>query len=109
MSNTQTDISIINFEVSNFKTKMNDNSIQSYNDLCDQINKSNETKEADSDYLLDEMISLKLQQNKIQSKQNNMDERLIDLQWREMRENLIVSGIDEMELPNVYMKMYTNL
>ena len=41
------------------------------------------------------MISIELSQNELQSKQTSTEEKVIDLQWRGMRENLLFTGIDE--------------
>ena len=41
------------------------------------------------------MASIGLEQDELRAKQAKTEEKLIDLQWRGMRENLIFSGIDE--------------
>ena len=104
LSNTQNDVTRLNTEVFTVKAKMDsvkgkietyDNSIQTYSDMCDNIVSSNSESESKIDYLMDKLISIELSQNELQSKQTSTDEKVIDLQWRGMRENLLFTGIDE--------------
>ena len=73
-------------EIKTFKSKIceYDNSVQFYNDICDTIINSNTE-------IKDRLTSV--EQDEVKN-----DEKLIDLQWRSMRENLIFSGIPESEL-----------
>ena len=104
LSNTQNDVTRLNTEVFTVKAKMDsvkgkietyDNSIQTYSDICDNIVSSNSESESKIDYLMDKLISMEISQNELQSKQANIEEKMIDLQWRGMRENLLFTGIDE--------------
>ena len=73
-------------EIKTFKSKIceYDESVQFYNDICDTIINSNAE-------IKDRLTSV--EQDEVKN-----DEKLIDLQWRSMRENLIFSGIPESEL-----------
>lgn len=76
----------INKEVNSMKSKINDyeQSVQFYNNICDSILNSNTD-------LKDRVLS-------VEQAQATNDEKLVDLQWRNMRENLIFSGIPESQL-----------
>ncbi|MEW8563212.1 MAG: hypothetical protein AB2541_13945, partial [Candidatus Thiodiazotropha sp.] len=87
------DVSSLNAKISDY-----DNSIQSYSDLCDSVVKSNEDLDSKVDYVLDRLITLQIQQNDIQEMQNKTTEKIIDMQCRSMRENLIFTGISESDL-----------
>ena len=104
LSNTQNDVTRLNTEVFTVKAKMDsvkgkietyDNNIQTYSDICDNIVSSNSESESKIDYLMDKLISMEISQNELQSKQADIEEKMIDLQWRGMRENLLFTGIDE--------------
>ena len=83
MSETTTKVNKIDSEVGSVKNKINEysESVNYYNDICDNILGKN-TEFEDHFNELDEKLSL-------------MDEKLLDIQWRSMRENLIFSGIKE--------------
>ena len=98
-----------------------DYSIQTYSDLCDTVVTADAARQSSVDYLMDKMISIEIQQDdlqkehdKLQKQQNQAAEKIVDLQWRSMRENLIFSGIKEPKLPrgmyeNVEMSLRTFL
>ena len=76
----------INKEVDSKKSKINDyeQTVQFYNNICDSILNTNTD-------LKDRLLSL-------EQAQVTNDEKMVDLQWRNMRENLIFSGIPESQL-----------
>lgn len=76
----------INKEVSSIKSKIDDyeQSVQFYNNICDSILNTN--------------TDLKDRLRSVEQAQATNDEKMVDLQWRNMRENLIFSGIPESQL-----------
>ena len=101
VTKAQSDIYQIGSDVCALKTKIYDydTNIQNYSDLCDSIVSSNTHHASEIDYMMDKLITLQINQDAIQTKQNKTDEKLVDLQWRGMRENLIFSGINEVNVP----------
>ena len=101
VTKAQSDIYQIGSDVCALKTKIYDydTNIQKYSDLCDSIVSSNTHHASEIDYMMDKLITLQINQDAIQTKQNKTDEKLVDLQWRGMRENLIFSGINEVNVP----------
>ncbi|MEW8545700.1 MAG: hypothetical protein AB2693_19435, partial [Candidatus Thiodiazotropha sp.] len=83
------------------KTKIDDydNSIQKYSDMCNDIVSSYTQRESELDHVMDKLITIQIQQNEMNEKQSKMEEKLIEVQWRGMRENLIFTGIAEKNLP----------
>ena len=98
---TQTDVNILFDEVKTLKTKMRqyDNNIQKYTDLCDTVVNADASRQTSVDDVMDKLMSIELQQDDLQKQQKAEADKLIDLQWRSMRENLIFSGISEPKLP----------
>lgn len=91
VSETTRNVQNITTEVKSLKSKLNDyeESVQYYSGICDS--------------LIDTNTEFKDRLASIEQAQATKDEKLIDLQWRGMRENLIFSGIPESELgPNEY-------
>ena len=83
MSKTTAKVQNVESEVSAVKTKLNDynQSVNYYSDICDSILSKN-TEFEDRVNQLDETVL-------------QMDEALLDIQWRSMRENLVFGGIKE--------------
>ena len=107
MSQTKNDVSRLNSEVFSAKAKFSvlndkmesyDSSIQSYSNLCDGIVTANTEANSKIDHLMDKVMTLELDQDEMRAKQSKQEEKLIDLQWRGMRENLIFTGIGEPSL-----------
>ena len=73
--------------VKNFHTKVTayDSSIVHFNDLCDGIIQQNAAKSRYIDDLNDRLTKLETGQTKIREKQHNIEEKVIDLQWRSGR------------------------
>ena len=88
-----TDIKSVQKKISEY-----DRSIQSYSDICDEVTYSNSQTEAKISHILDKVNTLEGYQNQLENKLSQTDEKLIDIQWRSMRENLIFTGIPESEL-----------
>ena len=101
VSNTQSEVFKLSTDMSTMKTKIDDydNSIQKYSDMCDDIVSSYTERESELDHVMDKLITIQIQQNQMQEKQSKMEEKLIEVQWRGMRENLIFTGIAEKNLP----------
>lgn len=94
LSKTQTQVLRLDEQVAELNAKVGDydKSINNYSELCDDIVTSTSENDSKLNYLLDKIETL-------ESNQVKTDERLIDLQWRSMRENLIFTGISEPYLP----------
>ena len=86
VAETTRSVENINKEVDSMRSKFNDyeQSVQFYNNICDSLLNINTD-------LKDRLLSL-------EQTQATNDEKMVDLQWRNMRENLIFSGIPESQL-----------
>ncbi|MEW8089724.1 MAG: hypothetical protein AB2784_08870, partial [Candidatus Thiodiazotropha endolucinida] len=100
VSAAQSQVNKVDKDITDLKGKMNDydTSIKHYSDTYDNVVRTTEENEAKMDFLYDKICSLEQSQKEIQSKQQNNEERMIDLQCRSMRENLIFIGISEPRL-----------
>lgn len=80
-------------EVNDIQTKIRDydRDIHYYSDICDDIINTN----TDLNTRVNEMFE---RLEKVESKQKVTTEKLVDIQWRSMRENLIFYGIPESEV-----------
>ena len=101
LTKTQTDVNIICGEVTTLKSSMNeyDQSIKKYTYLCDRVINADTSRQTSIDEVMDKLMSIELQQDELQKQQKLEADKLVDLQWRTMRENLIFSGIKEPKLP----------
>lgn len=86
VSETSTNVRKIDQEVKTLKSKVTEyeESVHFYNDICDTLINSNTE-------LKNRLVTLE------QSQAAN-DDKLVDMQWRGMRENLVFSGIPESQL-----------
>lgn len=93
-------VETLTVDMKSIQTKMNeyDKCIQSYSDICDGITSSNSETESQLNYLMTKVGSLEEVQNQLETKQSETEEKIIDVQWRTMRENLIFSGIPESDV-----------
>lgn len=94
ISRTNTDINEIQSEMRTMKTKISeyDNTIHEYSNICDGITDCNTDTGAKIDTMAKQIRALEQNQQYFNTKQN---EKITDIQWRSMRENLIFSGIPE--------------
>ena len=94
LSNTNSRVMKLGDEVSNLKTQVEtyDQSINSYSEQYDEIISFNTESDSKMTDLLKRVDDLEIQQAK-------SEDKLIEVQWRSMRENLIFTGIDE---PNLH-------
>ena len=76
-----------------------DRSINHYSDICDDIVRTSADSDSKINYLLKRVETLELNQAQMQSQKAVYEEKVVDLQWRSMRQNLIFTGISEPELP----------
>ena len=92
LSNTNSRVMTLSDEVSNLKTQVEtyDKSINCYSEQYDEIISFNTESDSKVTDLLKRVDYLEKQQAK-------SEDKLIDIQWRSMRENLIFTGIDEPE------------
>lgn len=74
-----------------------DQSISTYSELCDDVISENTENKKTIDNLSRKIAAIEAQQENIKTKQQQTEEKLTEVQWRSMRENLIFTGIDEDE------------
>lgn len=100
VADTDRNITSINTEVSDIKTKVEeyDRSIHYYSEVCDDIIHTNTDINSKVDDLFKTIASLEKKQSELSAEQTKTNEKLTDVQWRSMRENLIFYGIPESEL-----------
>ena len=101
VSITQTQITKQNTDLSELSAKMNeyDRSINHYSDMCNNIVRTSADSYSKINYLLKKVETLVINQAQIQSQAAVYEEKVVDLQCRSMRQNLIFTGISEPELP----------
>ena len=105
LNTVQVQVKTIERDMGEFKTKMADydTSIQCFSDMCDEILQSNQST---NDKLSTVNKTQQEQMDEIRRLRDDntmMKDRLTDLQWRSMRENLIFTGIEEPRLqPNEF-------
>ena len=97
VGNVQLKVSNVDERVNSIQVQMNayDKSIEHFNNLCDGIVSENSSS---STFLhdLDKRVSkLETDSMDMYDQHAKMEEKLIDLQWRSMRENLIFTGIHD--------------
>ena len=97
MSSACTNILGIQTEMKTIKTKMSDydNTIQQYSDMCDDLTTSNSKVDSRVNLMMNRLQTLQDKQQDINQKQQETCEKLTDIHWRSMRDNLIFSGIPE--------------
>lgn len=90
VSHTNTKVTSLGEKVNELQSKVNeyDQNFQSYSDLYDALVTSNTENDTVIKDLLGRVESLEENQSK-------SEDRMIDIQWRSMRENLIFTGIQE--------------
>lgn len=94
LSQTNTDVNQMHTDMRTMKMKISeyDNTIQEYSNICDGITDCNTNTEATINGMQKQIRELEQNQQDIQTKQND---KITEIQWRSMRENLIFSGIPE--------------
>ena len=97
MSSVCTNILGIQTEMKTIKTKMSDydNTIQQYSDICDDLTTNNSEVDSRVNLMMNRLQTLQDKQHEINQKHQETCEKLTDIQWRSMRDNLIFSGIPE--------------
>ena len=99
---TQVESSVQNMDKQIKKTSetMNDYqiSINTYSELCDDMLQDQASKDSLVDELLTRVNKLEFEQEALKSKQVKAESNLVDLQCRSMQDNLIFTGISEVEL-----------
>lgn len=93
VNETTKKVDSINTVINSMKTKFSgyEESVNYYNDICDTILSSNTEIDTRLRDLTNKLSS-------VEQKQKASDDKLMDVQWRSMRENLIFSGNPETEL-----------
>ena len=84
-------------EMTNVKSQINEyeNSIQHYSAICDEILDTKSNADNTLDNISFKMDKLQMQCETLNERQSQAKTKLIDLQCRSMRENLIFTGIPE--------------
>ena len=97
---TATKVETLSDEMKSVHVKMReyDKSIQGYSDMCDDITASNSQTDSQIESLIQKVNTLDQCQNVLETKQCDTEEKLIDVQWRTMCENLVFSGIPESDV-----------
>ena len=97
MATHETKVISMNMRVGEMQDKIDDydRSIHYYSQTCDDLIRSNTSLKENVENLTTKVEYLQKQQTDINIRQSNADEKLIDIQWRSMRENLIFTGISE--------------
>ena len=88
VSNTNTRVANLGEQVTELQSKVTDceQSIQSYSNLYDDIVTSN----TETDSVIKDLLG---RVENLEDSQSKSENRITDLQWRSMRENLIFTGI----------------
>ena len=98
------DVSKVNSKVDTLQTEMKqlhskiseyDNTVQKYSDMCDDVSMINSDIDTKLNELQKQVNSIQCKQTELNKKQDQSNERLNDIQYRSMQENLIFSGIPE--------------
>ena len=99
VSSVQLQVSNVDTSIKNVQTQMHeyDASINHFNDLCDGIMQENSSKSTLLEELDKRVSKLEDDNVEIKDKHEKLEEKLTEVQWRSMRENLIFTGISEAE------------
>ncbi|KAH3729032.1 hypothetical protein DPMN_054995 [Dreissena polymorpha] len=97
MENANTNVKSLQTDVKTLSAKMAeyDLSIQQYSDMCDDITGNNNDFEKSLSNVEQEIGRLHCAHDEVTTKLNHTEERVTDVQWRGMRENLLFIGIKE--------------
>ena len=92
VSRVETKVQLLNSDIQNSSKQLQDyqTSIESFSDFCDVVTKDNQSYESKYMDLLERVGSLEFEHSKLEN-------TVVDLQCRSMRDNLIFTGIDEVE------------
>ena len=90
VSNNNTKVTSLGEKVNELQSKVNeyDQNFQSYSDLYDDLVTSN----TDNDTVIKDLLG---RVESLEENQSKSEDRMIDIQWRSMRETLIFTGIQE--------------
>ena len=77
------------------RVKEYDKSVNYYSETCDDLIRSNTDLKENVEELSSKKDYLVKKQADINIKQSDTEEKLVDMQWRSMRENLIFTGLAE--------------
>ena len=84
-------------EMTNVKSpkKEYENSIQHFSAICDEILDQKSNTDNTLDYISNKIDNLQMQCETLNQRQSQAETKLIDLQCKSMRENIIFTGIPE--------------
>lgn len=100
VSHIQNDVQIINSEMKDTHKTVSEyeKSIKAYSDKYDEIIRDKEYSDSIIDELCERVRTLEHENDSLNQKQSKTEYSLVDLQCRSMRDNLIFTGIDEVQL-----------
>jgi prefoldin subunit 5 len=95
----ETEIELLKTEMKQLKHKVTeyDETIKTYSDICDEITANHTAMDTNVNNLNKKIEKLENNHREIATSNEQLKEKVTDLQWRSMRENLIFSGIEEAE------------
>lgn len=95
ISQTHVQVAKLDDDVTHMKRQMSDydKSINTYSDLCDNIVKTSAEYNSKVNYLMKKVDQIDFRQKEVVTQQMKGDDRLVELQWRSMRDNLIFTDI----------------
>lgn len=99
ISSVELKVSNIDAEVKSVQSQMAtyNESIGYFNDMYDDIVSDDSARKSTVDNLIKRVENIETEQQSIKSKQSSVEEKVLDLQCRSMRENLLFTGIPESE------------
>ena len=99
VSNVEVQICNMDTEIDDVKSKITtyNDSIEHFNETFDDIVSEKPSAQSTIDGLTKRITNLELEHDTIKSSQLTMEGKVLDLQCRSMRENLLFTGIDEVE------------
>jgi len=104
MATIRQDVSQVKSRFSNIQTEVNtlkskvteyDQTVQKYSDMCDDAAINSSTTEIKINKMAKQLEKIQTDQVVMKQAQKDTNDRITDVQWRSMRENLIFSGIPE--------------
>ena len=100
VSQIQSNLASLDKDVNKINTNMLDYdlSIQTYSDLCDDVIQDRKQSDTRINELCERMDQLEGHVTGLSEKQSKIDDTVVDLQCRSMRDNLIFTGIQEVQL-----------
>ena len=111
VSNVEVQICNMDTEIDDVKSKITayNDSIEHFNEIFDDIVSENTSAKSTIDGLTKRITHLELGHDTIKSSQLTMEGKVLDLQCRSVHENLLFTGIDEVEPEFFFTRHYTRI